>query len=779
MVDAPGSSTSSGVPPGFEHLVIGADETDVIVDLFLFDQFLGAYRAEYQPGRLRFVQPAQVLAGLPAALQTDVVLVALGEMFPTHESLGCTGPGDAACAGLEPDPIALIYDPALYRGDLLISAGLAQRLRTDEPRLLPRSSAGWSLMQHLDGAASGSLGGSGRESLRSRTVLAHRERRAIAEWTQTDDGRRRFDTLAGEVDMHGMTLTGGLIQSTGSSVEPSRTAVGVRAARELRLLADYDAQLGALLEVFLAAESFVQVFRDDRLLIAVRLPPGLQRIDTSRFPQGAYPVELRIRDVASGVERREQAFVSKSRSLPVRGYPSWFAELGQFDDRFELDPQLKGRSFAQAGLAARLTEQLGAGVRAAASEDSQQLSANASWLFPGGQFNTVLQVDSGGALSSGFDGYVRFGQLSASAAWLDQRSSLMGEPTRRARLRLGYQRPGGLRVDLAGVWSEGDTEALTWGPSLRWPLHRSHSRVVDLFAQFTRSDAQDLAFVGVTISQRQARGSVGLDLGYQQAQPGEGGQPAARLATRQRLTDSVAHRVEAAATAQYQSGQAAVSVGGDYRGRLGRMNLQLSDRLGGSVDEPARYDAGMGLGFSMTLGGVALTDDGAGLGGIQIILEAPSGTPGRYQILVNNQPTATLRAGQRRTLPLTPYRRHVIQLRELDQAWVRYDSNRRAVVIYPGNVAELRWTIEPMRTVYGRLVDAEAAPLAGAVLVRQDGDGDPVRTRPTGWFQADVPATLEQLAWRVDGEICHARLVQTSALDVIHRLGDVECRFPR
>lgn len=151
MVDAPGSSTSSGVPPGFEHLVIGADETDVIVDLFLFDQFLGAYRAEYQPGRLRFVQPAQVLAGLPAALQTDVVLVALGEMFPTHESLGCTGPGDAACAGLEPDPIALIYDPALYRGDLLISAGLAQRLRTDEPRLLPRSSAGWSLMQHLDG----------------------------------------------------------------------------------------------------------------------------------------------------------------------------------------------------------------------------------------------------------------------------------------------------------------------------------------------------------------------------------------------------------------------------------------------------------------------------------------------------------------------------------------------------------------------------------------------------------------------------------------------------
>lgn len=201
--------------------------------------------------------------------------------------------------------------------------------------------------------------------------------------------------------MHGMTLTGGLIQSTGSSVEPSRTAVGVRAARELRLLADYDAQLGALLEVFLAAESFVQVFRDDRLLIAVRLPPGLQRIDTSRFPQGAYPVELRIRDVASGVERREQAFVSKSRSLPVRGYPSWFAELGQFDDRFELDPQLKGRSFAQAGLAARLTEQLGAGVRAAASEDSQQLSANASWLFPGGQFNTVLQVDSGGRCPPG------------------------------------------------------------------------------------------------------------------------------------------------------------------------------------------------------------------------------------------------------------------------------------------------------------------------------------------------------------------------------------------
>ena len=48
-----------------------------------------------------------------------------------------------------------------------------------------------------------------------------------------------------------------------------------------------------------------------------------------------------------------------------------------------------------------------------------------------------------------------------------------------------------------------------------------------------------------------------------------------------------------------------------------------------------------------------------------------------------------------------------------------------------------------------------------------------------GWFQADVPATLEQLAWRVDGETCHARLVQTSALDVIHRLGDVECRFPR
>ena len=121
------------------------------------------------------------------------------------------------------------------------------------------------------------------------------------------DGRYIVDRLNLNHDWKDWTFTGGLYRSRPLRVLGENEVVGFRAQTSLRTRTKLylDRAYGSRLRVFLNRRSLVQVFRDGRLLVSGVYDVGNQDLDTSELPNGAYEVEIRIRDPISG-ERTER-----------------------------------------------------------------------------------------------------------------------------------------------------------------------------------------------------------------------------------------------------------------------------------------------------------------------------------------------------------------------------------------------------------------------------------------------------------------------------------------
>src|SRR5690606_22809552 len=67
---------------------------------------------------------------------------------------------------------------------------------------------------------------------------------------------------------------------------------------------------------------------------------------------------------------------------------------------------------------------------------------------------------------------------------------------------------------------------------------------------------------------------------------------------------------------------------------------------------------------------------------------------------------------------------------------VSYDSSSREVGLYPGSLARLSWSAAPMTIKFGRLVDPDGQPIAGAAIT---GKGIWSQTDDDGYFQIELP----------------------------------------
>ena len=79
--------------------------------------------------------------------------------------------------------------------------------------------------------------------------------------------------------------------------------------------------------LFLATTSFVEIFKDEKLVTANEYHPGNQQIDTLLLPGGSYPIVLRITDSQGNVREEEFFFVKIRAMLPPKDQPLYF-EIG-------------------------------------------------------------------------------------------------------------------------------------------------------------------------------------------------------------------------------------------------------------------------------------------------------------------------------------------------------------------------------------------------------------------------------------------------------------------
>jgi outer membrane usher protein FimD/PapC len=144
-------------------------------------------------------------------------------------------------------------------------------------------------------------------------------------------------------------------------------------------------------------------------------------------------------------------------------------------------------------------------------------------------------------------------------------------------------------------------------------------------------------------------------------------------------------------------------------------------------------------------------------------------------VLVDGSPRVSVTAGTPVPIFLAPYKRYEIAIKPAssDQPLASVQASVREVTLYPGNVQTLRWNVEPITVVFGRLVDAAGAPVANAAI---DGAVGTAETDSQGYFQAEINKQKSLKVRTLEGKTCNAVLPELRPKEGLARVGALACR---
>jgi hypothetical protein len=120
-------------------------------------------------------------------------------------------------------------------------------------------------------------------------------------------------------------------------------------------------------------------------------------------------------------------------------------------------------------------------------------------------------------------------------------------------------------------------------------------------------------------------------------------------------------------------------------------------------------------------------------------------------VQVDRQTRLTTRAGEEGYVPIRSYALYDVGIQPSTPDDLAYDQSTERLVAYPGNVLNIRRSIQPVLIVVGRLVDAQGSAKSGLTLRASEVLG---QTDSDGFFQIDVAIGQTVRATVSGNEIC-------------------------
>jgi Mat/Ecp fimbriae outer membrane usher protein len=121
---------------------------------------------------------------------------------------------------------------------------------------------------------------------------------------------------------------------------------------------------------------------------------------------------------------------------------------------------------------------------------------------------------------------------------------------------------------------------------------------------------------------------------------------------------------------------------------------------------------------------------------------------------------------------LPEYEIYEIRLQAIDAPSVRFDASARTVSLFRGTIKTLKWQVEPIFVVFGRLLDAGGRPLTDAVL---EGGLELGYSDAHGYFQLEVAGATNLQVRRHGRDLCTVAVAAPAGEELLD-LGDVSCR---
>lgn len=763
---APPALAADWVPPGFEAL----NEPQVtVVDINYGGYLVGSALARFTHESLRFLEPEAVAALLPDIRDPGRVLQLLQRDLDTNAGQLCHSGYQLDCGVLFPEELEIIFDRDRLVLSLFVAPDLLQTRGPQDQRYLPDAQSGLSLYSANALYFSGSSETDYAYNLYTNSQLAWKENHLVGRASLTGEALL-VDQLSLGRDYRGRQFELGLFRANAESFSFLNTEqfLGLGMQSSLLSLQAAEQYQGTQLELFLPTRSRVELFSEGRLLSARFYDAGNQVIDTSALPAGAYELEIRIIDTA-GSTRVEYQYYSKSSRLPPVDAPQYFLQFGRlYQTGVPIADQDDAGLMLRSGFNRRVGEATGLRAGFAATAGQWQLETGFYRMGDGWELQGGVSRDDTGAtgLEAGF-----FWRPSVIALGVNYRAVSGGSeasllrlsreqlqmslevPTRLGGFSLFSRRLGG------GIAPDITSNGFRWR-SNSWQGSRT---IGNASLELSRNAGEALVLLNYTL--RFGR-SNGADVFSPQLYRDDAGSDVrGTMESTWQPQDRPETLLSLRATRQVRESLEARMA---HEGRhLGADVTMRRDLQAGATSVFGRF----GNVFAVERDGLVLSGNRAAESAFAVSVDGAS-PQAEFEVLVDGMPRATVRNGKRTLVQVAPFRSYAVEVRALGDSIINLDQGQQTRVLYPGNVIGLHWTASNVVVGYGKLLDAQGQPLAGALLENAQGLA---LTEADGSFQAELAAGMRELRVRRQGQVCVAALPDVGADAVLAALGTLHC----
>lgn len=798
------SIAQDDVPAGFENLM-QAQQT--MVDVYFQGRHVLSTDARFTPTHLEFLHIEQLLEKLKQlpAENADIIREAIQGEINANNQLVCTNTYQTDCGLLAPTVAGVIFDESRFRADLFINPDYLSVQDNRQNDFLPRSDAGFSLLQNFGAAYADSDSGNDY-TLFGNTLLSYTESSMQAAWDISGNSGARIDTLFYQHDFEGREIKAGLIKphNDGLSFAPSQSIAGIRWSSSQQTRADNLATQSSAIQVFLNSRAQVDILRDGRLLSSDIYQPGNQLLNTDRLPTGAYSITLRISE-DNGQARSEQRYFVKEFDLPPSDYVDYFIEAGNtLSARQQILPDIDGELLLRAGLRYRLRDDTGVGLAASMMANTLLVENSIVHVGPAHRFKGSLLWSNDGDFGYALSQRLRWRNINATIEsrrlWRDNINPI--NPINPQSPTMPLQPNDPLLAAQSSQYFELLPNAFSQHQlSLSMPVADGSLAYNATYSQQLSSKAQtihslsysgNLRFSGVdNISFRTALShdgqesalTFGINYHFQNRSWSHSLTPEASIGNAKRASTL---RWRASRTFSDSNGgdyrSAVYAAAGDnsnagfdgsYASRFGRANLTLEQGL--SQNKGSRVFAHASSSFITDFDTIAW--GGRDLAGSALLINTEGDVNNmQFDILVNGTKQGSTQANTQSVLQLTPFDTYRIRLRPRGNTLIGMDEREQEITLYPGNVVPVVWQVSPIIIGYGRLLDSNGQAISNANI---SGAYGVAFTDGQGVFQAELLLSNREISINNGKHACTVTLPASDEAGSnfsVRNFGDLTCR---
>jgi hypothetical protein len=791
----PAPAARAGVPQGFENL---AEPELVVADIVYAGRIVGQARVKRVRGGIEIGDPPAAARLIPRVKDVAALTAALSGRLDPHEDLVCAVSNASSCGKLSPSAAGVIYQPARFQLEIFVNPSLLELGNVATEKFLPRSSGPVSLTDSIGGAISGGSDGGLVYTFQNRAVLGTSFGRIRSDTSYSSQLGLSIDDLYAEAERGSLRYSGGLFWTPGTDFLGERKILGIGVGTQFDTRVDKSAVRSTPLVVFLPQASRVEIFKDGRLLTSQTFEAGNQALDTASFPEGSYPLVLRIQGPDGAVKEERRYFIKNSR-VPPMGELVVSAYAGFLSQYRRSRPLSVSKDFYfEGGIARRLNSRTAAALSAIVTNGRGLVQAGGYLLLPKADIHAAVLASTAGdagillqASSAGL------GPLSATldirriwsrdgkplVAGNDELSGLSPGTTpvqltagsySQASMSVAYA-IGRARLILLGSFRKDDGGSLSYsvGPGVYVPLVQRDRFQLIFESNATRSSTGTAAFVGLRAQIRGPRLSVEAAAGAASlSEAGERGNALRGVgqlyATWQGQTPG-GTEYSVRGGAERDAVTTSMRAAGDVRGTLGSAHGDVLHTFEG------RPQTQFGIGFqtgSVVTGGAAVLGAKSYSESAVVVSIEGDDKNAQFDVLVDEAPSGKVHAGDRLPIYLTPYRAYQLRIRPIGAPSVSFDGAGRSVTLYPGTVRTLTWSVKQVFTVFGQLVRPGGQPVADAEMVSPRGIG---HSDDKGYFQIEVSAGESLDVRPPSGGRCSVKLDARRASSDFVRVGTVIC----